>query len=99
MNCIISTSIITSTDLIRVYHIKFLLSFITKIYIIIAISLYCICIELNQILDKHFKYYNNERLHSGIDYLRTADLFYGRAEKIKQKRAEGLAKATELRKE
>jgi len=55
--------------------------------------------EAVKVLDKYFKYYNNERLHSGIGYLRPADLFYGRVEEVIRRREAGIEKARQERKE
>lgn len=49
--------------------------------------------EAIAVLKKHFDFYNNHRLHSGIDYVRPVDMFLGRADQVLQQRKEGLYKA------
>lgn len=46
-----------------------------------------------------FEYYNNERLHSGIGFMRPVDLFYGRQEEVKRQREETKARFIALRKQ
>lgn len=54
--------------------------------------------EAITVLKNHFDFYNNNRLHSGIKYLRPADMFLGRADQILQQRMDGLKKAKRDRK-
>ena len=49
--------------------------------------------EAINVLKKHFDFYNNNRLHSGIKYVRPVDMFLNRADQIHQKRNDGLYKA------
>jgi hypothetical protein len=41
--------------------------------------------------------YNHQRLHAGIDYLRPADLFFGRRKKVLAERGEKIQKARAIR--
>lgn len=49
--------------------------------------------EAIDVLKNHFDFYNHKRLHSGIKYLRPADMFFGCADQILQQRLDGLKKA------
>lgn len=49
------------------------------------------------IITKWVKYYNNERLHAGIRYLRPNDYYTGNPEKLITERTEKLSKARETR--
>lgn len=49
--------------------------------------------EAITVLKKHFDFYNNNRLHSGIKYVRPVDMFLGRADQVLQQRKEGLHQA------
>ena len=49
--------------------------------------------EAINVLKKHFDFYNNVRLHSGIKYVRPVDMFLDRADQMHLQRNEGLYKA------
>jgi putative transposase len=55
--------------------------------------------EALEILNKYEYTYNHQRLHAGINFLRPADLFFGRKNKILRERDQKLATGLQLRKE
>jgi transposase InsO family protein len=55
--------------------------------------------EAVQILNEYSYTYNHQRLHAGIEFLRPADLFFGRKEKILKERSEKIIHARKSRRE
>lgn len=49
--------------------------------------------EAFDVLKRHFHYYNHERLHSGIGYLKPIDMFLGNDQKVLLERKQGLLNA------
>ncbi len=49
-------------------------------------------------LNEYAYNYNHQRLHAGINYLRPADMYFGRGQKILRERATKLKSARELHK-
>ena len=55
--------------------------------------------QAREIIKEWIEYYNNERLHAGIRYLRPKDYYYGEPDKLIAQREEKLSQARERRKE
>lgn len=53
--------------------------------------------EAYGILAEYVDFYNNQRLHAGIKYLRPADMFLGRDQQVLQRRKDNLERAREAR--
>jgi len=53
--------------------------------------------EAFESIDEFVFYYNNQRLHQGISFLRPADVFYGRGYAILRQRKERISEAKKLR--
>jgi len=54
--------------------------------------------EAERLITKYIDYYNNERLHSSINYLRPIDYYKGNPEKILKEREDKILRAKESRK-
>ena len=54
--------------------------------------------EAESLIAKYVDYYNNERLHSSINYLRPVDYYKGNPEEILKEREDKLLRAKESRK-
>jgi transposase InsO family protein len=55
--------------------------------------------EAWEILNEYSYTYNHQRLHAGIDYLRPADLFFGRRERVLKERSRKITTARQIRRE
>jgi len=55
--------------------------------------------QVKEIIDKIIHYYNNERLHSSLNYLRPVDYYRGDPEKLLEERRVKLAIARHIRRE
>lgn len=55
--------------------------------------------EACEVLNEYAYTYNHQRLHAGIEYLRPADLFFGRREKVLRERSQKLNQARKLRRQ
>jgi len=55
--------------------------------------------QVREIINKIIHYYNNERLHSSINYLRPVDYYRGNPEKLLEERRVKLAIARHIRRE
>jgi putative transposase len=53
--------------------------------------------EAREDMNEYGNTYNHQRLHAGIDYLRPADLFFGRRKKVLAERGEKIQKARAIR--
>lgn len=53
--------------------------------------------EVEKVLSEYIEYYNNERLHSSIDYIRPVDYYRGEPDKIRLIRADKLTRTRERR--
>jgi transposase InsO family protein len=54
--------------------------------------------EAENLIAEYVDYYNNERLHSGINYLRPIDYYKGNPDVILKEREDKLLRAKESRK-
>jgi transposase InsO family protein len=53
--------------------------------------------DAQRVIEKYVDFYNNERYHAGIRYLRPVDVFSGRENEIMQERQKKLEKARKIR--
>jgi transposase InsO family protein len=53
--------------------------------------------DAERVIKKYVDFYNNKRYHAGINYLRPADMFLGKDQKILEERQLKLQKAREIR--